>query len=85
MFEKYFKKKKTYVFSVLIFNSKDVEWEELDKNLTIHDFMFFLENKYKICNCNLNIKNIYIKIYKDKLKKLKYFSDKNWLTIRVFY
>ena len=45
MFKKYFKKN-TYIFSVLIFNSKDVEWEELYKNLTIQDFIFFLENKY---------------------------------------
>ena len=78
--------KKNPIISVLIFNCTDVEWEELDGNQNIKEFLRFLNFKYKIENCNLNINNDDIYIKKKYYNKLEnYVKDYNSLTIKIYY
>ena len=85
MLKTYFQKKNP-IISVLIFNCVDVEWEELDGNQSIKEFLHFLNFKHKIKYCNLNINNDDICLKKEYYTKLgNYVKDYNSLTIKIYY
>ena len=74
------------IISVLIFNCRDVEWEELDGNQNIKEFLNLIKSRYNINRCYLEINNERVYLRNEYFVKLKsYVKDYNSLTIKINY
>ena len=85
MLKNYFLRKDP-IISVLIFNCRDVKWDELDGNQNIKEFLYFLKSTHNIHRCQLEINNERVYLRNEYYVKLRsYVKDYESLTIKINY
>lgn len=85
MLKNYFLRKDP-IISVLIFNCRDVKWDELDGNQNIKEFLYFLKSRHDIHRCQLEINNERVYLRNEYYVKLRsYIKDYESLTIKINY